>query len=33
MTLSEDQIAEIEGVRASLEDSSLFNKMAASIAP
>ena len=33
MTLSESQISEIEGVRASLEDSSLFNRMAASIAP
>lgn len=33
MTLTQDQIAEIEGVRASLDDESLFARLAASIAP
>jgi DNA replication licensing factor MCM6 len=33
MTLTQDQIAEIEGVRASLDEESLFSKMSASIAP
>ena len=33
MALTPDQEAEIQGVRASLEDSSLFNRLASSIAP
>jgi DNA replication licensing factor MCM7 len=33
MTLTQDQVAEIEGVRASLDEETLFNRMAASIAP
>ena len=33
MTLTPDQAAEIEGVRASLEDSRLFHRLASSIAP
>jgi len=33
MSLTADQRAEIEGIRASLDDETLFIKMAASIAP
>ncbi len=33
MTLTTDQVNEIEGVRASLDEETLFNRMAASIAP
>ena len=33
MNLTQNQIAEIEGVRASLDEDTLFNTLSASIAP
>jgi DNA replication licensing factor MCM7 len=33
MALTQDQINEVEGIRASLDEDTLFNRMASSIAP